>query len=53
MKTVNYEIEVIAENCTGCYLCEHICPTLAITLEGPKSSAIAACAMRIAGSPQT
>lgn len=41
MKTINYEIEVIAENCTGCYLCEQICPTLAITMVGPKSSAIA------------
>lgn len=41
MKIVNYEIAVITDNCTGCYLCEQICPTLAITLEGPKSSAIA------------
>jgi ferredoxin/bacterioferritin-associated ferredoxin len=41
MKEVRYEIEVIEDNCTGCYLCEQICPTLAITLEGPKSSAIA------------
>jgi len=41
MKVVNYEIEVIEDNCTGCYLCENICPTKAIVLEGPKSSAIA------------
>jgi len=41
MKTVNYEIEVITANCTGCYLCEHICPTGAILMEGPKSSALA------------
>ncbi len=41
MKKVNYEIEVIAENCTGCYLCEQICPTGAIVMEGPKSKALA------------
>lgn len=41
MKKVNYEIEIIDENCTGCYLCEHICPTGAITMVGPKSSALA------------
>jgi ferredoxin len=41
MKQVNYAIEVITDNCTGCYLCEHICPTGAIVMEGPKSSALA------------
>jgi len=41
MKTVNYEIEVVTANCTGCYLCEHICPTGAIVMQGPKSSALA------------
>lgn len=41
MKRVNYEIEVIEDNCTGCYLCEHICPTGAIVMEGPKSAALA------------
>ena len=41
MKKVNYEIEVIASNCTGCYLCEQICPTGAIVMEGPKSKALA------------
>lgn len=41
MKQVNYGIEVITTNCTGCYLCEHICPTGAIVMEGPKSSALA------------
>lgn len=41
MKVVNYEIEVIEENCTGCYLCERICPTAAIVMVGPKSAAIA------------
>ena len=41
MKTVNFEIGVIDENCTGCYLCERICPTAAIEMVGPKSSALA------------
>lgn len=41
MKQVNYAIEVITENCTGCYLCEHICPSGAIVMVGPKSSALA------------
>ncbi|MBV7477610.1 4Fe-4S dicluster domain-containing protein [Pseudomonas sp. PDM31] len=41
MKSVNYKIEVLTENCTGCYLCEHICPTGAIVMEGPKSAALA------------
>jgi Fe-S-cluster-containing hydrogenase component 2 len=41
MKAVKYKIDVIEENCTGCYLCEHICPTGAIVMEGPKSAALA------------
>lgn len=41
MKQVNHAIEVIENNCTGCYLCEHICPTGAIEMVGPKSSALA------------
>lgn len=41
MKKIRYEIEVIEDNCTGCYLCEQICPTTAIEMQGPKSSAIA------------
>lgn len=41
MKIVNYEIAVLAENCTGCYLCEQICPTGAIAMVGPKSAALA------------
>jgi Fe-S-cluster-containing hydrogenase component 2 len=41
MKVVNYEIEVLADNCTGCYLCEQICPTGAMVMVGPKSKALA------------
>jgi NAD-dependent dihydropyrimidine dehydrogenase PreA subunit/bacterioferritin-associated ferredoxin len=41
MRLVNYEIEIIDENCTGCYRCERACPTNAITMVGPKQSALA------------
>jgi Fe-S-cluster-containing hydrogenase component 2 len=41
MKIAKHEIEVIDENCTGCYLCERICPTGAIVMVGPKSAALA------------
>ena len=41
MKTINYEIEIIADNCTGCYYCERACPTSAITMVGPRKSALA------------
>lgn len=41
MKLVRHAIQIVDENCTGCYLCEHICPTGAIRMEGPKSKALA------------
>lgn len=41
VKISEYKIQVIEDNCTGCYLCERICPTAAIVMEGPKSAAIA------------
>jgi ferredoxin/bacterioferritin-associated ferredoxin len=41
VKLVNYEIEVVAESCTGCYYCERACPTAAITMVGPRKEALA------------
>lgn len=41
MKTINYEIKIIDDNCTGCYYCERACPTGAITMIGPRKSALA------------
>jgi len=41
MKTVYHTIEVVDENCTGCYRCERVCPTSAITMEGERREALA------------
>lgn len=41
MKTIDFEIEVVDENCTGCYRCERVCPTEAIVMVGPKTEALA------------
>lgn len=41
MRLVNHEIEIVDANCTGCYRCERACPTNAITMVGPKQSALA------------
>ena len=41
MNTIQFGIEVIDENCTGCYRCERICPTEAIVMVGPKAKALA------------
>jgi Fe-S-cluster-containing hydrogenase component 2 len=41
MKLVNYEIEIVDEACTGCYRCERACPTLAISMVGPRKEALA------------
>lgn len=41
MKTVYHTIEVVDENCTGCYRCERACPTSAITMVGDRKSALA------------
>jgi NAD-dependent dihydropyrimidine dehydrogenase PreA subunit/bacterioferritin-associated ferredoxin len=41
VRLVNYEIEIIDDNCTGCYRCERACPTEAISMVGPKQSALA------------
>ncbi len=41
MNTIHLGIEVIDENCTGCYRCERVCPTGAIVMVGPKTAALA------------
>lgn len=41
MNTIQIGIEVIDENCTGCYRCERVCPTEAIVMVGPKTKALA------------
>ncbi|SHN15503.1 4Fe-4S binding protein [Cryptosporangium aurantiacum] len=41
MKLVKQAIEVIEDNCTGCYRCERACPTAAITMVGPRREALA------------
>jgi ferredoxin/bacterioferritin-associated ferredoxin len=41
VKLVKHSIDVIEENCTGCYRCENACPTNAITMVGPRKGAIA------------
>ncbi len=41
MKTISHEIEIIDQNCTGCFRCERACPTGAIIMVGPKKQALA------------
>lgn len=41
MNTISFGIEVIDENCTGCYRCERVCPTEAMIMVGPKTEALA------------
>jgi ferredoxin len=41
LNTIQFGIEVIDENCTGCYRCERVCPTEAIVMVGPKTTALA------------
>lgn len=41
MNTIQFGIEVIDENCTGCYRCERVCPTEAMVMVGPKNKALA------------
>jgi ferredoxin len=32
VKTIYHQIEIVDENCTGCYRCERVCPTSAIVM---------------------
>lgn len=41
MNTIQFGIEVVDDNCTGCYRCERVCPTEAIVMVGPKTEALA------------
>jgi NAD-dependent dihydropyrimidine dehydrogenase PreA subunit/bacterioferritin-associated ferredoxin len=41
VKVVRQGIEVVDENCTGCFRCERVCPTEAIVMVGPKTEALA------------
>jgi ferredoxin len=41
VKVVNLEIEIVDDNCTGCYRCERVCPTGAIAMVGPRTEALA------------
>lgn len=41
MKVVGQSVEIVDENCTGCYRCERTCPTGAITMVGPRKGALA------------
>lgn len=41
VKIVNLQIEIVDDNCTGCYRCERVCPTEAITMVGPRTEALA------------
>ncbi|WP_293047395.1 4Fe-4S dicluster domain-containing protein [Mycobacterium sp.] len=42
MKVIKQVVEIVDENCTGCYRCERICPTGAISMIGPRNKALAA-----------
>jgi Fe-S-cluster-containing hydrogenase component 2 len=41
LKNVKQVVEIVDENCTGCYRCERACPTGAIAMVGPKKEALA------------
>jgi len=41
VKIVQQTVEIVDENCTGCYRCERACPTGAITMVGPRKEALA------------
>jgi ferredoxin len=41
VKVVKQAVEIVDENCTGCYRCERACPTGAISMVGPRKEALA------------
>jgi len=41
VKIIKQVVEIVDENCTGCYRCERICPTGAISMVGPRKEALA------------
>jgi len=41
VKVVKQVVEIVDENCTGCYRCERACPTGAITMVGSRKEALA------------
>ena len=41
MKLVTEVVEIVDDNCTGCYRCERTCPTGAIAMVGPRQEALA------------
>ncbi|OBI51993.1 4Fe-4S binding protein [Mycobacterium sp. E796] len=41
MKNVRQVVEIVDDNCTGCYRCERTCPTGAIEMVGPRKKALA------------
>jgi ferredoxin len=41
LKNVKQVVQIVDENCTGCYRCERACPTGAIAMVGPRKEALA------------
>jgi Fe-S-cluster-containing hydrogenase component 2 len=41
VKLVGQVVEVVDENCTGCFRCERACPTGAIEMVGPRKESLA------------
>jgi ferredoxin len=41
VKVVKQVVEIVDDNCTGCYRCERACPTGAISMVGPRKEALA------------
>jgi Fe-S-cluster-containing hydrogenase component 2 len=41
VKVIKQVVEIVDENCTGCYRCERTCPTGAISMVGARKEALA------------